>query len=181
MSFCDGYVALFLEKRKNDQFREGNWICIAATDSVSCPVSLLKRFLKSSNSSGHIKLFRRVANHNGNLFLRRDPMSYTRARETALAMLSTIGLDPTKYGLHSLRSAGWCKHCSSHGCLRPAYRASWWLAKCGSKGRLHSGVQVRSPRSVAFPRSLTSQLPHLPLLTPLLLSFVLRDVRTTIL
>ncbi|CAH1277681.1 Hypp9761 [Branchiostoma lanceolatum] len=106
VSFCEGYAALFLEKRKNDQFREGHWICIAATDSVSCPVSLLKRFLKSSNSSGHIKLFRRVANHNGNLFLRRDPMSYTWVREKVLAMLSTIGLDSTKYGLHSLRSGG---------------------------------------------------------------------------
>ncbi|XP_019621166.1 PREDICTED: uncharacterized protein LOC109467590 [Branchiostoma belcheri] len=106
VNFCDGYAALFIEKRKNDQFREGHWACIATTGSTSCPVTLLKRFLKSSNSSGHIKLFRRVSNHRGNISLRQEPMSYTRAREKVLSMLSTIGLDPTRYGLHSLRSGG---------------------------------------------------------------------------
>ncbi|KAI8485901.1 hypothetical protein Bbelb_364530 [Branchiostoma belcheri] len=37
--FCEGHVALFLEKRKNDQFQEGHWICIAQTHNTTCPVS----------------------------------------------------------------------------------------------------------------------------------------------
>jgi len=106
ITFCNSYVALFLEKRKNDQFREGHWSCIAATDNPSCPVSLLRRFLRSSGATGHIKLFRRVANIRGTLSLRQEPMSYTRAREKVLHMLSEIGLDAKKYGLHSLRSGG---------------------------------------------------------------------------
>ncbi|XP_035688735.1 uncharacterized protein LOC118424294 [Branchiostoma floridae] len=106
VSFCDGYAALFVEKRKNDQFREGHWICIAASYTTSCPVTLLKRFIQSSTSTGHARLFRRVATHNGVTFLRPEPMSYTRAREKVLNLLSTIGLDSTKYGLHSLRSGG---------------------------------------------------------------------------
>ncbi|KAI8514464.1 hypothetical protein Bbelb_070550 [Branchiostoma belcheri] len=92
VNFCDGYAALFIEKRKNDQFREGHWACIATTGSTSCPVTLLKRFLKSSNSSGHIKLFRTHVLHESS--------------GKVLSMLSTIGLEPTRYGLHSLRSGG---------------------------------------------------------------------------
>ncbi|KAI8506506.1 hypothetical protein Bbelb_159330 [Branchiostoma belcheri] len=104
--FCDGYVALFLEKRKNDQFREGHWICIAQTHNNTCPVSLLRRFLRTSKSSGHVKLFRRIANFRDNLSLRCEPISYTRAREKVLLLLSSIGLDSSKYGLHSLRAGG---------------------------------------------------------------------------
>ncbi|CAH1244291.1 Hypp7251 [Branchiostoma lanceolatum] len=106
VNFCNGYVALFLEKRKNDQFREGHWSCIARTDKPSCPASILQRFLKASGSTGHFKLFRRIANIRGSLSLRQEPMSYTRAREKVLTMLSAIGLDARKYGLHSLRSGG---------------------------------------------------------------------------
>ncbi|KAI8492033.1 hypothetical protein Bbelb_304060 [Branchiostoma belcheri] len=87
--FCDGYVALFLEKRKNDQFREGHWICIAQTHNNTCPVSLLRRFLRTSKSSGHVKLFRRIANFRDNLSLRCEPISYTRAREKVLTHPST--------------------------------------------------------------------------------------------
>ncbi|KAI8494378.1 hypothetical protein Bbelb_276040 [Branchiostoma belcheri] len=87
--FCDGYVALFLEKRKNDQFREGHWICIAQTHNNTCPVSLLRRFLRTSKSSGHVKLFRRIANFRDNLSLRCEPISYTRAREKDLTHPST--------------------------------------------------------------------------------------------
>ncbi|XP_066265891.1 uncharacterized protein [Branchiostoma lanceolatum] len=106
VNFCNGYVALFLKKRKSDQFREGHWSCIARTDKPSCPASILQRFLKASGSTGHIKLFRRIANIRGSLSLRQEPMSYTRAREKVLTMLSAIGLDARKFGLHSLRPGG---------------------------------------------------------------------------
>ena len=35
-----------------------------------------------------------------------SPLSYTRARELILDMFSSIGLDKSKFGLHSLRSGG---------------------------------------------------------------------------
>ena len=37
--FSDGYVAIFLEGRKNDQFREGHVIPIAETGSEVCAVT----------------------------------------------------------------------------------------------------------------------------------------------
>ena len=45
LRFHSNYIAVFLEQRKNDQFREGSWIFIAASHSRYCPVILLQRFL----------------------------------------------------------------------------------------------------------------------------------------
>ena len=35
--FHNDHMAIFLEKRKNDQFREGSWISVAASGSRYCP------------------------------------------------------------------------------------------------------------------------------------------------
>ena len=42
IDFHRGFIKIFLEKRKNDQFREGSWIYIAETETRYCPVGLLK-------------------------------------------------------------------------------------------------------------------------------------------
>ena len=39
IDFHLGFMKLFLEKCKNDQFREGSWIYIAETETRYCPVS----------------------------------------------------------------------------------------------------------------------------------------------
>ena len=44
LSFHDNHLAIFLEKRKIDQFREGSWIFIHRSGSFYCPVSLVNRF-----------------------------------------------------------------------------------------------------------------------------------------
>ncbi|KAI8490503.1 hypothetical protein Bbelb_317710 [Branchiostoma belcheri] len=75
-----GFDKKAFNRRKIDQFREGQWSCIVQTDNTSCPVAILRHFLRASQSTGHVKLFRRVAN--------------------------IRGLDARKYGLHSLRSGG---------------------------------------------------------------------------
>ena len=47
LSLCDNHLAIFfLEKPKNDQFREGSWIFIHRSGSFYCPVSLVNRFFK---------------------------------------------------------------------------------------------------------------------------------------
>ena len=40
LKFYTNYMVVFLEKRKNDQFREGSWAYIAASHSKYCPVHL---------------------------------------------------------------------------------------------------------------------------------------------
>ena len=50
--FYQDHLAVFLEKRKNDQFREGSWVYIAASHSFPCPVKLTQNFLQASRHSG---------------------------------------------------------------------------------------------------------------------------------
>ena len=44
--FYTDHLAVFLEKRKNDQFREGSWVYIAASHSLPCPVKLIQHFCR---------------------------------------------------------------------------------------------------------------------------------------
>ena len=42
LEFEREYMRFFLEKRKNDQYREGSWILIARTSNPTCPVQLME-------------------------------------------------------------------------------------------------------------------------------------------
>ena len=54
-------MKIFLEKRKNDQFREGSWIYIAETETRYCPVSFLKRFIRVGEHLLDSFLFRKIS------------------------------------------------------------------------------------------------------------------------
>ena len=84
---------------------------IARMMSKTCPVTALERYIRMadvylSNPSGSF-LFRGLVKIKGGYKLRSSGgLSYTRARELVLDALEGIGLDRSKFGLHSLRSGG---------------------------------------------------------------------------
>lgn len=112
--FYPSHMELFLEKRKNSQFRSGEVVCISRGSSYACPVSLLQKLLQSTGSSYlHVPVFRSF------LCSRGQPVSihpskawsYSQARHCALKALSSQAGIPLPvfskmYGLHSLRSGG---------------------------------------------------------------------------
>ena len=106
ISFHESFVAIFLEQRKNDQYREGSWVYISKSYSKYCPVLLLKRFLAHGKHFQNSFLFRKIAHTNKGAFLRSQKLSYSRALELVRLLLKDIGLDAQKYGLHSMRSGG---------------------------------------------------------------------------
>ena len=99
------HAAVFLEKRKNDQYREGSKVLVARCIPF-CPVSLIEKFLCMGGHKADSPLFRKICHTKGGFSLRSQKFSYTRALEEVRAMLKSIGLDPLKYGLHSMRSGG---------------------------------------------------------------------------
>ena len=109
LEFEREYMKVFLEKRKNDQYREGSWILIARTSNPSCPVQLMEKFLQKGGHSPRDFVFRKVSHTANGTSLRRQQMTYSRARELFSKQLREIGLDPSLYGLHSLRSGGQLK------------------------------------------------------------------------
>ena len=61
MRFCDGkYVELFIAKSKTDIYRNGNVVVLAKTGDVTCPFSLLSRYVQVANIdlSFTLKFFR---------------------------------------------------------------------------------------------------------------------------
>ena len=106
IDFHLGFMKVFLEKCKKDQFREGSWIYIAETETRYFPVSLLKHFIQVGEHSLDSFLFRKISHTKAGFKLRKQKLSYSRALELFKKQLKSIHLDPSLYGLHSLRSGG---------------------------------------------------------------------------
>ena len=111
LSMYPDHMELFIESSKTDQFRDGSRVIIARMMSKTCPVTALERYVRMadvylSNPSGSF-LFRGLVKIKGGYKLRSSGgLSYTRARELVLDALEGIGLDRSKFDLHSLRSDG---------------------------------------------------------------------------
>ena len=54
--FADSHVAIFLEKRKNGQFR-GLWVFGARCSTPPCPVKIIEKFVRIANHSKGSPLF----------------------------------------------------------------------------------------------------------------------------
>jgi len=104
--FAPTHLAVNLEKRKNDQFREGSQILIARSEGAVCPVAIVEKFLQIGGHDRQMVIWRRVQKTKNGVRLRAEAMSYSRASELVKKEIKAEGLDPKQYGLHSLRSGG---------------------------------------------------------------------------
>ena len=98
-------------KSKTDIYREGRDVLIAKTGLPICPVNMLNRSLNLAsieNTSQEFIFSPIYLSKSENVYKLRKScqLSYTRSREMLLSALEGIGLDKTKFGLHSLRSGG---------------------------------------------------------------------------
>ena len=108
LTFCDGFVKIFVPRSKTDVYREGNYVYIAKLENKYCPVAILRRYIEAANLdlSSHLPLFRPLTKNKSGYTLRNGKLSYTRCREIFKTTLKDLGFDPKEYGLHSLRSGG---------------------------------------------------------------------------
>lgn len=106
---CEDYIHhldLFLEQRKTDQFREGQWVVVAAfPDSPACPRSLLHRLRQrlGAAASGRRPVFSTVGKDG---YSSRSALPYKTCRELFLAKFAAVGLDTALFGTHSCRAGG---------------------------------------------------------------------------
>ena len=111
VKFFDGkYVELFIAKSKTDIYRNGKTVMLAKTGHITCPFSLLSRYVQVANIdlSSNLKLFRTLhfSRSKVSYALRSTGISYTRAREVVLDAFCQLGYPAKLFGLHSLRSGG---------------------------------------------------------------------------
>lgn len=112
LQFHDTHLKLYIPSSKTDVYRMGKWVHIASNETELCPIKILKTYLElaeiTETSDKDVYLFRALTSSKYKQSLRKKntPLSYTRVREIILDAVKSIGLDPSKYGTHSLRSGG---------------------------------------------------------------------------
>ena len=110
--FYGKYLKIFIERSKTDKYRKGTWIFIAKTCRKTCPVSILRKYLKSLNlsPSSNDYIFKafcyRKKKNEYTPKNTKKPLSYSQTRKIVLEAFEKIGLPRNKFGLHSLRSGG---------------------------------------------------------------------------
>ena len=140
ITFSTDHTAVFVEKRKNDQFREAFWDFIASTNDPYCPVSLTKKFLHLGKQEDSSYIFRKVCHSKRGHCLRVQRLTYSRALELTRNQLLAVGLKPKDYRLHSMHSGG-ASLAAALGIPDLAYYASWRLEIQNFKKPLHQLVK----------------------------------------
>jgi integrase len=115
VTFTDRYMTVHVPGRKNDQFRHGSVLHIATGSTMACPVTLTRKLIQLSKSSGPLlfKQFDGLRNKNFDRvsFNRSSGWSYDQAKRVVLMELAkTAGMSAASFtdifGLHSFRSGG---------------------------------------------------------------------------
>ena len=102
-------MEFYIESSKTDQFRDGAWVEIACTCTELCPVGTFERYAKLAalGQDQEKLIFCGIVSTKSDVRLHTPgSLSYTRIREMFLKKLVEIGLDKSKYGLHSLHAGG---------------------------------------------------------------------------
>ncbi|XP_065198970.1 uncharacterized protein LOC135830672 [Sycon ciliatum] len=105
------HMTVFLDSRKNDQFREGHLVPISrCPDRSVCAVFWMETFLDRAQHQPGQPLFGKIQMDKG-VQVVHGSMTYSRAREMFLDMLREAGVSDVQsgvqeYGLHSLRAGG---------------------------------------------------------------------------
>jgi len=97
VKFCkDKYVELFIAKSKTDIYRNGNVIMLAKTGRITCPYTLLNRYIQAAgiDFSSNLMFFRSLhfVKSNASYILRSTGISYTRNSGSSFACFFSIRL-----------------------------------------------------------------------------------------
>ena len=104
--FHPDHMAIFVEKRKSDHFKDVFRGFIARTFNAFCPVALLKKFLIRGRQEDSSYIFRKVCHLKQDYKLRKHRLTYSRVLELTRGQLAAIGQKTKEYGVHSMRSGG---------------------------------------------------------------------------
>lgn len=108
------HMSVTINKRKNDQYREGHNVLIAKSEKPTCPVSITSKLLDClKGSSPDSPFIRRIVKTRSNeRFHASQGISTTRIREEFKSHVSPFVNDISKYSMHSLKSGA----ASNPGC-----------------------------------------------------------------
>ena len=109
LRIADEKLVVKIRHSKTDQLRKGDKLVISRTNTLTCPVTMLEKYLtlgaiKLSNSQ---LLYRGIMKTKTGERLRASGgLTYTRMRELLQEKLNQLGYVPDSFGIHSLRAGG---------------------------------------------------------------------------
>jgi integrase len=144
--FYDDHFSLFISKSKTDQFKTGTCVNVSRTENITCPYNMLKLYLQVAaiSDDSNCFIFRAVSfcKKSGTFKLRNTgPLSYTRAREVLLQALESVGMDKSKFSLHSLRSGGATAAANAGLSDRLFKKHGRWRSDNAKDGYVHENLQ----------------------------------------
>ena len=109
ISFSEDSMSVHIHSSKTDQYRQGDTVLVARTNSSTCPVAMMEQYYvqASLSHSSSLLLFRGITRtKHGERLRPTGGLSYTRMRELFVAKWKELGFDAKQFGLHSLRAGG---------------------------------------------------------------------------
>ena len=102
-------MSIHVTSSKTDQLRQGDHVLISRTNTPTCPVAMMERYIQAAGISlaSKLRLFRAITSTKKGERLRAGgSLSYTRMHELLLKKLTDLGYDKSCFSLHSLRAGG---------------------------------------------------------------------------
>ena len=147
IAFHEGFIVIQVQKSKNDQLRRGNEVVFSELSSSACPVSLLKRYLDKFRIPPNSRdlIFKPISKGKGfcKLVSPDKPISYSCIRDEFRRDLKNIGVDLSKFGLHSLRSGGATSAANNGVNDRIFQRHGRWKSAEAKNIYVHDSIELR--------------------------------------
>ncbi|GAQ93289.1 hypothetical protein KFL_014200010 [Klebsormidium nitens] len=153
--FLPSHMELFLEKSKNDQYREGRWVLVSRVGGPYCPVALVEKLLAVENYSlfGPDGLIRNVTiSPPRQPHLRCDQPCYSTVLGWFKEGVKLLNLNPDDYGTHSGRRGGATRTANTDVPDRLFKEHGGWRSERAKDGYVVSRLQAR----LSFRRSVVA-------------------------
>ena len=102
-------MKIYIVRSKTDQLRQGDEVVVARTNSATCPVAMLEKYMARTKTAWDDQrfLFRPIQkSRKGEALTNSGYFSYTCLRDLFKRKLIDLGYQPGEFGLHSLRVGG---------------------------------------------------------------------------
>ena len=145
INFENDYISIFLEFSKTDQYRDGSWVLIAKTSKITCPYTVLKRYMCKADLFKELEtpLFRNICKTNKGFKVKKQPLTYSRIREIIKEKMEPIVGDIKNYSVHSLRSGGATAAANAGVKDRLFKRHGRWLSERAKDGYIEDDLKER--------------------------------------
>ena len=146
ITFTPEAMLVAIKSSKTDQYRQGEVVPVARTGTVTCPVKMMEHYYKLGEIAhdSSLPLFRGVTNTKHGQRLRTSgSLSYTRMRELFLGKLGELGLEASKFGLHSLRAGGATAAANAGVADRLFKRHGRWRSESAKDGYVDDSSDAR--------------------------------------